>query len=446
MATDLMGLFNTSGYDPMKEQLKQQGLFQQQLAGATDPRSFIATVGSNMGGQLGGAAMRMFGDKTEEEKQQEAIKKALAETTGTDPVERLRSVAERLRSMGMEGAALKVDEQADAFEERSLKRSEREEKIKTKKDRPKIVADRIQVLMKNFNMTEAEAKTIADNDTSWNSYIKPPKDYAPSEYEKMLLAAGMTKGSPEFEKKMADYADAKLKAAAGDPVAIENAKLQAKLAEIELTKLKVDKEKEDATTRDYKNRLSFLTSTAQTKTMEKRIDDAKALANNWTTGYGAVAFDSLPATEARKLKNQINTIKANIGFDKLAQMRASSPTGGALGQVSERELYYLQSVLANLDTLTDAEDLKNNLDLVKKHYNNFLTMEKAGKIAAEEKWTATQSESFANAIDSGSSYEQALAVARGGKTPAEGAAPAGAGGTPKPTKRFNPATGKVEAI
>lgn len=45
----------------------------------------------------------------------------------------------------------------------------------------------------------------------------------------------------------------------------------------------------------------------------------------------------------------LKQITALIGFDELNQMRQASPTGGALGQVSERELMYLQSVAGSLN-------------------------------------------------------------------------------------------------
>ena len=52
----------------------------------------------------------------------------------------------------------------------------------------------------------------------------------------------------------------------------------------------------------------------------------------------------VPGTEAQATAAKLDTIKANIGFDKLQKMRDASPTGGALGQVSERELGFLQSL------------------------------------------------------------------------------------------------------
>jgi hypothetical protein len=70
---------------------------------------------------------------------------------------------------------------------------------------------------------------------------------------------------------------------------------------------------------------------------------------------------NIPATQAHDLVKVIDTVKANVGFDKLQQMRAASPTGGALGQVSDFENRMLQSVLGNLETSQSQEQLLYNL-------------------------------------------------------------------------------------
>jgi hypothetical protein len=45
----------------------------------------------------------------------------------------------------------------------------------------------------------------------------------------------------------------------------------------------------------------------------------------------------------------VGQIKALIGFNELNAMRQASPTGGALGNITEKELAYLQSVMGSLD-------------------------------------------------------------------------------------------------
>lgn len=82
-------------------------------------------------------------------------------------------------------------------------------------------------------------------------------------------------------------------------------------------------------------------------------DIQRALDNYLETGSwpetGMFAYLSyVPGTSAYDLSGLLQTIKANVGFDKLQEMRENSPTGGALGQVSNMELNSLQSVLGNL--------------------------------------------------------------------------------------------------
>ena len=64
MATSILSLFGNE-VDPFAQ---QQQAFQQRLSQATDPRAFIATVGSNLGGQLGGIASNLLGGPSREQK------------------------------------------------------------------------------------------------------------------------------------------------------------------------------------------------------------------------------------------------------------------------------------------------------------------------------------------------------------------------------------------
>ena len=102
----------------------------------------------------------------------------------------------------------------------------------------------------------------------------------------------------------------------------------------------------------------------KTSLVTQDIDRALAKASGWTTGMGAVT-SGVPGTPAHDLANILNTIKSNVGFDQLQAMRASSPTGGALGQVSERENTLLQSVMGALEQSQSAEQFKFNLTRLK---------------------------------------------------------------------------------
>ncbi|HHY50171.1 MAG TPA: hypothetical protein GYA10_10535 [Alphaproteobacteria bacterium] len=86
---------------------------------------------------------------------------------------------------------------------------------------------------------------------------------------------------------------------------------------------------------------------------------------NLTTGVGAQATGWIGGSPARALISLLEPIRANISFEQLQAMRDASPTGGALGQVTVRELELLESVLGNIDpeagpqVVDDIKRLKN---------------------------------------------------------------------------------------
>lgn len=90
------------------------------------------------------------------------------------------------------------------------------------------------------------------------------------------------------------------------------------------------------------------------------------------TGITGGIASQIDSTRAGRLKNRLETIKANIGFDKLQSMRDASPTGGALGQVSEFENRLLQAVFGSLVQSQDAETLVYNLDRLEAIYNRII--------------------------------------------------------------------------
>lgn len=106
--------------------------------------------------------------------------------------------------------------------------------------------------------------------------------------------------------------------------------------------------------------------------MNDTIDEA--LKNiDWTTaGFVGGMASNIQGTAAYDLGEMLNTIKANIGFDKLQAMRDASPTGGALGQVSEFENRLLQSVRGSLQQGQSPAQLKKNLERVKADLNAYL--------------------------------------------------------------------------
>ena len=90
-------------------------------------------------------------------------------------------------------------------------------------------------------------------------------------------------------------------------------------------------------------------------------------------GFVGGNLAQVKGTNAYSVKALVDTIKANIGFEALSQMRKESPTGGALGQVSNQEIGFLQATLANLDQGQTAEDFEAQLTQLENIYNQIIT-------------------------------------------------------------------------
>jgi hypothetical protein len=87
---------------------------------------------------------------------------------------------------------------------------------------------------------------------------------------------------------------------------------------------------------------------------------------NWATAGVAGVFEWVPGSPPKRLAGYLNTIRSNVAFNELQQMRRNSPTGGALGNVSDADMRLLQSTLATLDQLASPEDLRRALSTIKR--------------------------------------------------------------------------------
>lgn len=104
------------------------------------------------------------------------------------------------------------------------------------------------------------------------------------------------------------------------------------------------------------------------KLTDQLTSDIDSLISNVTTataGPGGVILDKFPGTSARDLQANLDSVKANIGFQALQAMREASPTGGALGQVSDSENKLLQSRFGALEIGQSPKQLIENLKKVR---------------------------------------------------------------------------------
>ena len=93
-----------------------------------------------------------------------------------------------------------------------------------------------------------------------------------------------------------------------------------------------------------------------------------------TTGFIGSKMAGIEGSGAYDLRNIIDTLRANIGFDTLGQMREMSPTGGALGQVSEIELKLLYSAITALDANMSEAEVRKGITEIQGHYENMIYM------------------------------------------------------------------------
>lgn len=91
-----------------------------------------------------------------------------------------------------------------------------------------------------------------------------------------------------------------------------------------------------------------------------------------TTGVAGGLLSKVDSTEAGAVRNMLDTVRANIGFDKLQSMREESPTGGAVGQVSNLENRLMQATYGALIQSQGKEQFLYNLDRVEDIYNRII--------------------------------------------------------------------------
>ena len=109
-------------------------------------------------------------------------------------------------------------------------------------------------------------------------------------------------------------------------------------------------------------------ATSAIKTFESKTDslvaDLQKLANHpGLSGISGLIYGRTLAVtkEARAAQALYDSIVARGGFAELQAMRASSPTGGALGNVSNQEGQYLRDAFAPINRTQDTGDLKKAL-------------------------------------------------------------------------------------
>lgn len=127
-----------------------------------------------------------------------------------------------------------------------------------------------------------------------------------------------------------------------------------------------DQDKQDA-----KKEVAFNQDIAMLNNMEGSMDRLSTAANEVMRHPGLEGIvgargkiPNFPGSDAANAAAKLQTLKAQVGFGVLQEMRNASKSGGALGSVTEKELGFLQNALAALETTQDVDQFKESLQKI----------------------------------------------------------------------------------
>lgn len=98
------------------------------------------------------------------------------------------------------------------------------------------------------------------------------------------------------------------------------------------------------------------------------LDTARKQAGPTSTGLLGGWLGKIPGTAGYNLDRTADTIRGNLGFGKLMQMKATSPNGASgLGALSEGERRTLEALAGSVDIGQSEPQFRQNLDRVRQH-------------------------------------------------------------------------------
>lgn len=126
------------------------------------------------------------------------------------------------------------------------------------------------------------------------------------------------------------------------------------------------------------------TKATMTETILNEAEKARGLISKYSTGVGAYALQNLPETDARALAGHVRSLNAQATIETLTAMRQESPTGGALGNVTNSENKMLAFKAGALDPLAGADVFAAQLDDYERTLLQIVHGNEAGKAIFEQ--------------------------------------------------------------
>lgn len=121
---------------------------------------------------------------------------------------------------------------------------------------------------------------------------------------------------------------------------------------------------------DEKTYKNFVNDSQAYKDFEMNFDRLKQAVSEISSGNVAGItglsgkIPNRPGSSAADTQAKLENLKSQVGFAVLQAMRDASKTGGALGNITEKEIYYLQNNLASLDTSQSEDSFRRELQQI----------------------------------------------------------------------------------
>ena len=341
--------------------------------------SMAYKAGSGIGTGLAGA----FGVQTQDPMIQRATRlRELAGQFNTNTAAGLRQMADALRTQDPD-MALQLSQRAAAMDlEASKLQTEQSRQMSQQAQAAKAMAEEGKILRGEAKdealRAELAALPMGADDKAVEAvvrkYGKPDDIFKTLERRQTAEANRTAKAELEREKaetrereKQRDMEFRQQMAAATQANRSALTSVQREIAQTRLDELKSKQADKAEKKEDAKN--------AAVNHASKVITDVQAaqgLVTGTTTGVVGKGAAFVPGTSAYDLQQRLLTLKANLGFDRLQQMRDASPTGGALGQVAVQELQALQATVGSLELGQSKAELQKNLNKIENHYSNWI--------------------------------------------------------------------------
>ena len=382
VAESLFGVTPESLQAAQEQALQQRALQFAQLDPMQAAQAGFYMAGNRLGTGLGG----LLGAEDPQLKLVRQRQQILQNVDVTDP-ESLLQAAKAARGMGDIEAAFQLSQQAQkaqlqsaqvgkakAEEAKTVYGMQQEERLRQAlAGLPAEATDKdVEAVVRQFGSPDKIFATIEKRQTAeLNRQAK-----SELEKEKAAERARIEQDRQEFRQTMA-LLSAQQRAATSD---LQRQMLQLKIDEVKTKQA----EKEDAKALKQEAALNHAGKVITD------VQEASGLVGGMTTGLVGKAQAFVPGTDAFNLNQRLLTIKANLGFDRLQQMRDASPTGGALGQVAVQELNALQSTVGSLEIGQDRKELEKNLSKIEHHYSNWIRTTKGEKPLSFEEFMKTK--------------------------------------------------------